>query len=32
VPVACIVRVLVKELWWDAVADHDRRRAQSAER
>jgi predicted PurR-regulated permease PerM len=25
VPVACIVRVLIKELWWDALADQDAR-------
>ena len=25
VPVACIARVLLKELWWDALADEDRR-------
>lgn len=26
VPTACILRVLIKELWWDRVADEDRRR------
>lgn len=26
VPTACIVRVLLKELWWDKIADEDRRR------
>jgi len=26
VPTACIVRVLIKELWWDRIADEDSRR------